>query len=40
MMKTICNTCEKFKRCNAMDRCRGQACTDYKKGKEKNERAR
>lgn len=35
-----CDTCYYKRSCNTFDRSRGQACIDYKKGKERNERAR
>lgn len=30
-MKTICDTCEKFRKCNTIDKKRGMACMEYKK---------
>jgi hypothetical protein len=33
-MKTTCDTCERKKQCNTMDRSRGMACNDYEEVKE------
>ena len=32
--KAVCRTCSRNKRCNGIDRHRGEACRDYRKQKE------
>lgn len=32
--KAICRICDRNKRCNGIDRHRGEACKDYKKKQE------
>lgn len=36
ILKTRCDECKRRKRCNELDKARGQACTDFEKTKDTN----